>query len=353
MNMTAGLSKTTEAGLKRTSIIWGLISYKELLRRPLAALLVGLVLLGQLFARPQSTSQVMDSGSIELSVTVTDKSDRYIMGLDKAAFSVKENGMPQEITLVESSAPLSVGIIYDTSGSMLPSRSDESEMRESIKEGLARFIQLGGPSDQYFLIGFGDKVDLLSDWTSNSEQILRRLSETRQRGKTAFHDACYTGLEKLIGEGRQKRVLLIISDGQDNGSQHTFSELHRALRESNVSVYAIGPANLPSDSGLERTDLTALNDLTSGMGGRFYIPKKVADMNRIFVPIFERITQELHHQYLIGYRPANFVADGKWRRVTIEVRATADSSGKKPKLSVLSRTGYFATHRFLTSMKKP
>jgi Ca-activated chloride channel homolog len=322
------------------------------MKKSLVLVAVGLVLLSKPLARPQSTSAVTDAGSILLSVTVTDKSERYIAGLDKTAFAVNDNGIAQEITLFQNNAPLSVGIIYDTSGSMSPARSDESEMRASIREGLARLIQSGGPSDKYFLIGFNDKVELLSDWTNDSQPIVKALSETRPKGKTAFHDACYTGLEKLVGEGRQKRVLLIISDGHDNVSTHKFSELHRALRESNVSVYAVGPAILPMDSGINRGNLTGLDELTSGMGGRFYIPRKVASMNRIFVPIFEQISEELHHQYLIGYRPANFTADGKWRRIKIEVKAPADASGKRRQLSAGNRTGYFATIRFLRSMSK-
>lgn len=310
----------------------------------LSLILVGLVN-AQKAEKTHLTSQSSDAGLIMLNVTVTDKSDRIAVGLDKPAFTVYDNNVPQEITFFDNKdVPLSVAIIYDMSGSMAPVRADEGKIREIIKTGLVRFIQSSNASNEYFLIGFNQKVELLSDWTEDGNAILGKITDKRLKGQTALYDACYTGVDKLMREAHQKRAVLLISDGQDTNSSHTLSELRHLLKESDVLVYTIGVVvNYQPGSQLEAAGLNDLDDLASETGGRLHVPKTSADLNKIF----ELIALELRHQYTVGYKPMNFTDDEKWHRIKIKIKPPPNSSGKVPNQLGRSRKGYFANSRLL------
>jgi Ca-activated chloride channel family protein len=290
---------------------------------------------------PRPHSQNSSANRIVLNVTVTDQFERIVAGLEKTAFTLYDNNVPQEITFfAKEDIPLSVGIIYDMSVSMSHPRKDERIVREVIKAGLAQFMQSSNPANEYFLMGFAKEQELLSDWTSESSIILSKITESAlKRRQTALYDACYAGVEKLTGERHQKRVILLISDGQDNASRHKGSELRELLKKSDVLVYALGLVvyNEPGSS-LGMAGLNTLDEMVSGLGGKLYVPKTSTDLNRVF----EQIALELAHQYRIGYRSSNDTHDGKWHRIKIEVRSHPINSGKVPRLIVRSREGYYA-----------
>lgn len=283
-------------------------------------------------------SQNSDAGLIMLNITVTE-SDRIAVGLDKSAFSVYDNNVQQEITFFDNKdVPLSVAIIYDMSGSMAP-QAHARKLQETMKTGLARFIQSGNAANEYFLIGFNQKVELLSDWTKDGNAVLGKITETRLKGQTALYDACYTGVAKLTREGHQKRAVLLISDGQDTNSNHTLSELRHLLKQSDVLVYTVGVVvNHQPGSQLGAAGLNDLDDLASETGGRLYVPKTWADLNKIF----GQIALELRHLYRVGYKPMNFTADDKWHRIKIKIKPPSNSAGKVPNHFGRSRKGYFA-----------
>lgn len=274
---------------------------------------------------------IVNTDLITLNVTVTDSYGRYVKGLDKSAFTILDDKAPQEIThFTDDDTPVSVGVIFDVSGSM------NGDKIARAREALSRFIQTSHDQDEYFLIGFNSRAQLLLDRTRNSEAILDKLTFVQTKGQTALYDACYLGVEKVTRGNHQKRAILLISDGQDNNSRYTFGELRRLLKESDVLIYGIGILG-GSDAGssLGMGGQAILDELASVSGGKAFFPNTSAEMNEIF----ERIALELRHQYSIGYRPSNFIGDGKWHRVKVKITPPRGL----PRLFVRSKEGYYAS----------
>jgi Ca-activated chloride channel homolog len=273
---------------------------------------------------------VVNTDLITLTVTVTDTYGRYVSGLDKKAFKVFEDKEEQEIEFFsDDDAPVSVGVIFDVSGSM------SGDKIRKAREALARFIQTSHDSDEYFLIAFNSRAQLLLDKTRDGDAVLNKLTFVETRSNTALYDACYLGVEKVTRGTHQKRALLLISDGQDNDSRYTFSEVRRLLKESDVVLYSIGilgGGDPGSSLGMEGQ--AVLDELSSVSGGKAFFPNTSAEMDELF----ERIALELRHQYSIGYRPKNFKNDGKWHK--LKVRVTPPRG--LPRLFVRSREGYYA-----------
>jgi Ca-activated chloride channel family protein len=274
--------------------------------------------------------EVVNTDLITLTVTVTDNYGRYVSGLDKRAFKVFEDKEEQEIEFFsDDDAPVSVGIIFDVSGSM------SGDKIRKAREALSRFIQTSHDSDEYFLIAFNSRAQLLLDKTRDGDAVLNKLTFVDTRSNTALYDACYLGVEKVTRGTHPKRALLLISDGQDNDSRYTFSEVRRLLKESDVVLYSIGilGGNDPGSSlGMEGQ--ATLDELSAVSGGKAFFPNTSAEMDELF----ERIALELRHQYSIGYRPKNFTNDGKWHKLKVKVTPPRGL----PRLFVRSREGYYA-----------
>jgi Ca-activated chloride channel family protein len=201
------------------------------------------------------------------------------------------------------------------------------------KEALASFIQTSHPNDEYFLIDFSSRPRLLLNRTLDGDAVLRKLTYVEPHGQTALYDAAYLALAHLTNATQRKRAVLIISDGQDNDSRYTFSELRRALKESDVTVYAIG-TNPNTNWKDEVYGRLALEELASASGGKAFFPRNSEQMDEAF----ESIALELRHRYSIGYRPANFVANGKWHRVKVKVRPPIELK----RVFVRNSEGYYA-----------
>jgi Ca-activated chloride channel family protein len=267
---------------------------------------------------------------ITLTVTVTDTYGRYVSGLSQKAFTVLDDKQEQEITYFsDDDAPVSVGVVFDFSGSM------SGDKIARAREALSRFIQTSHHSDEYFLVGFNSRAQLLMDRTRDGDAVLDKLTFVQTKGQTALYDACYLGVEKVTRGAHPKRAIILISDGQDNDSRYTFSEVRRLLKESDVVLYSIGilGGNDPgSPLGMQGQGM--LDELSAVSGGKAFFPNTAAEMDEIF----ERIALELRHQYSIGYRPKSFVNDGKWHKVKVKVTPPRGL----PRLFVRSREGYFA-----------
>lgn len=289
-------------------------------------------------APPSTTGQtvgddplILNTDLITLNVTVTDSYGRYVKGLDKGAFTILDDKSPQEISFFsDDDSPASVGVIFDVSGSM------NGDKIARAREALSRFIQTSHDKDEYFLIGFNNRAQLLLDRTRDSEAVLNKLTFVQTHGQTALYDAAYLGVEKVSRGTHPKRAILLISDGQDNNSRYTFNELRRLLKESDVLIYAVGilGGGDPSSS-LGMGGQAILDELASVSGGKAFFPNTSAEMNEIF----ERIALELRHQYSIGYRPSNFIGDGKWHRLKVKVTPPRGL----PRLFVRNKEGYYAT----------
>jgi len=287
---------------------------------------------------PAPQQQGREAGEVEianidlitLTVTVTDTYGRYVSGLDKKAFKVFEDKVEQEIEYFsDDDAPVSVGVIFDVSGSM------SGDKIRKAREALSRFIETSHGSDEYFLIAFNSRAQLLMDKTRDGDAVLNKLTFVETRANTALYDACYLGVEKVTRGTHPKRAILLISDGQDNNSRYTFSEVRRLLKESDVVLYSVGilGGNDPGSSlGMEGQAI--LEELSAVSGGKAFFPNTSAEMDELF----ERIALELRHQYSIGYRPKNFVNDGKWHKLKVKVTPPRGL----PRLFVRSREGYYA-----------
>ena len=273
---------------------------------------------------------IVNTDLITLTVTVTDTYGRYVSGLSQKAFTIFDEKQPQEITFFsDDDSPVSVGIIFDVSGSM------GGDKIKHAREALSKFIQTSHNSDEYFLIAFNSRAQLLLDKTRDGNSVLDKLTFVQTRNNTALYDACYLGVEKVQRGVHPKRALLLISDGQDNNSRYTFNELRRLLKESDVVLYGIGILS-GNDAGstLGMEGQSILDELASVSGGKSFFPRSSVEMD----DIFEQIALELRHQYSIGYRPNNFPGDGKWRKIKVKVTPPRGL----PRLFVRAKEGYYA-----------
>jgi len=233
--------------------------------KALLGFVVALLLVGMAFAQdpqptasptPESTPEEVTNTSkpftlrtdlVTLTLTVTDLYGRYVSGLSKKAFTVFDNNKEQDITYFsDSDAPVSVGILFDVSGSM------SGEKINKARKALERFVATSHPSDEYFLIAFNNRAQLLLDKTRDGEAVLRKLTLVEPKRNTALYDAVYLGVDRVGRGAHQKRALLIISDGQDNSSRYNFNEVRRIMKESDIVTYAVGIMD-QHDAGNERS----------------------------------------------------------------------------------------------------
>jgi Ca-activated chloride channel family protein len=272
---------------------------------------------------------VVNTDLITLTVTVTDSYGRFVTGLGQNAFSVFDDKEEQQIAFFsDSDAPASLGIIFDVSGSM------SGEKIKMAREALERFIDTSHQGDEYFLVGFNSRAQLLLNKTRDSDALLDKLTFIQTKGQTALYDACYLGVEKVTRGTHEKKAVLLISDGQDNSSRYTFSELKRMLKETDVIIYAVGITSNRDSDMLGMAGRSILEELSGVSGGKAFFPTNTAEMN----DTFERIALELRTQYSIGYRPTNFANDGRWHRIKVKVQPPRGMS----RLFVRSKEGYFS-----------
>lgn len=268
---------------------------------------------------------------VTVTLTVTDPYGRLVSGLPKSAFTVLDNNQEQNITFFsDTDAPVSIGILFDVSGSMSGDKINRA------RKALEHFINTSHPMDEYFLIAFNSRAQLLLDRTRNGEAVLDKLTLVQPKQNTALYDACYLGIERVTRGSHQKKALLIISDGQDNNSRYTFGEVRRLMKESDVTVYAVGIMG-GGDTGsmLGMQGAAFLDELSGVTGGKSFYPQTNVELDEIF----ERIALELRNQYSIGYTPKDFAPDGKWRKVKVKVKPPRGL----PRLTVRGREGYYAT----------
>ena len=272
---------------------------------------------------------LVNTDLISFIITVTDVYGRFVSGLKKDAFSVYDEKQQQDISFFsDDDAPVSVGIVFDLTGSM------SGEKVKRAKDALAHFFDTSLDKDEYFLITLqSGRAFLTLDRTRDSKAILDKLTFVQTRGNTAFYDGVYLAAERVQRGAYPKRAVLVISDGQDNNSRYTFNDLRKMLKESDVAIYSVGIEESGNGSlALEGSGI--LDEISGVSGGKSFFPRSNAEMD----DIFEQIALELRHQYSIGYRPPNFVNDGKWHRIKVKV---APPRGM-PRLFVRSKEGYFA-----------
>ncbi|HWQ36687.1 MAG TPA: VWA domain-containing protein [Blastocatellia bacterium] len=267
---------------------------------------------------------------VTVNVTVMDQFNRQITGLDRDRFEVYEDKVRQKIDFFsDEDTPLSIGIIFDLSGSM---KHKLSRAREALKA----FIETSHDEDDFFLVGFNQRASLLSGF-SGGETIINKLTLVDPNGQTALFDAACLGVEKAREGRHDKRALLVISDGQDNSSRYSYGELSRLLKESDVQIYCIGIGEEGAAAGsvLDRQGQTILEEIAHTTGGLAFFPHSWEELEDAVT----RIALVLRHQYSLGYVPLNDKRDGKWRKIKVRINPPKGL----PSLIVRAREGYYAT----------
>ena len=270
----------------------------------------------------------VDVNLVLVPVTVTDPMNRLVTGLERDNFALAEGSQGQQIRSFSSEdAPLSLGVIFDLSGSM-NNKIDKS------KQAVVEFFKTANPDDEFFMVGFNDKPELLADFTNSIEDIQSRLVFANAKGRTALLDAIYMGIKKMKTAHHEKKALLIISDGGDNRSRYTDSEIKSLVKEADVEVYSIGLFDTNAATSEERYGPYLLNEISDVTGGRMF---RVEDPNEL-ADVATKIGVELRNQYVLGYRPINGARDGKWRKIKVKLNPPKGL----PPLTVHAKTGYYA-----------
>ena len=268
-----------------------------------------------------------------LHVTVTDEKGQFVDDLNQGAFRVFESKIEQKISFFSGDdIPVTVGLVIDNSGSM-------REKRAQVNDAAMTFVRTSNPQDEAFVVNFNDEyyLDTDGDFTNDQGDLNEALSRIDTRGSTALYDAVIGSLDHLKKGHKDKRVLLVITDGDDDASSKTFVDTVKAAEESNATIYALGvfsEDDLKNDKRMVRHSKKVLTELAEATGGEAYYP---ATLDQV-TPICVQVAHEIRNQYTIGYYPTNTAKDGSFRPVELKVIPTEG----RGKLLVRTRTGYYA-----------
>jgi VWFA-related protein len=269
-----------------------------------------------------------ESELVVLHVNVFDGHSDAVPNLPEQVFQVAEDNLPQRITFFSNlDVPVAVGLIVDNSGSMIARRA-------MVLAGAKAFAESSHPEDEVFTVVFNENVrhglPAAVPFTQSPSQIEVAVSKFPPGGKTALHDAVIEGIEHLQEASHQKRVLVVLSDGDDNASMNSEQAMLERAARSDTLIYAISTAELVADDG----NSGLLKKLAQRSGGVSYTPKS----EREVIAAFREIAANIRRGYSIGYVPTNTSHDGRYRRVKVSVRAPGYKN-----LSVIARDGYLAS----------
>jgi Ca-activated chloride channel family protein len=274
---------------------------------------------------------------VNIPVTVADRKGKFVTNLKKEDFKVFEDERVQSITNFssESNLPLTIALLVDTSGSIRDKLKFEEE---AAIEFFYSTLQRG--KDKALLISFDSGVDLLQDFTDDPEKLANEIRKIRAGGGTSLYDAIYLAVNKKLAGQEGRRVIILITDGDDNSSRVSLTETLEAAQKNFVTIYAISTnsAAFFGSKEQERGDKT-LKKFSEETGGKSFFPLKIQDLASSFVDIHD----ELRSQYQIGYRPSNGKMDGTFRRIKVDV---ADRRYK-----ARARSGYYMPKAAATTQK--
>src|SRR6266571_839975 len=278
--------------------------------------------------KPVQTLKV-DVDLVLVNATVTDSLNRYVTSLEAEHFQIWEDKVEQRVSYFNAEdVPISIGVIFDVSGSM-------KDKISTAREAAATFLKTGNPDDEYFLVNFANRPEVAADFTTDVTKLQSKLLLTPAKGMTAMYDSVYLGLEKLREGSNPKKALLLITDGEDNRSRYTFQNVKEFVKEQDVQIYGIGIVdewNSQLSAGHSgRAMIEELADLT---GGRAFFPDSVYELEDICT----KIAIELKNQYVIGYHSTNGAKDGKWRKLRVKVNPPKGIQH----LNVRAKQGYYA-----------
>jgi len=262
-------------------------------------------------------------------VSITDGMNRPVIGLDQENFQLFENKKPQEIKHFSSEdAPVSIGIVVDTSGSM-------SYKLDRARDAVLQFCEEANPQDELFLITFADTPRLATDFTTRPEEIENDLLTSQSKGQTSLLDAIYMALQKMRGARYARKALLIVSDGGDNHSRYSENDVKSAIKESDVMVYAVGVYERWVSTQEELLGPELLQTVAELSGGRSFSLTNPNDMPAVT----RSIGRQLRHQYMLAYQPQTAPHDGKWHKISVKLLVP---KSLRYLMHVAARPGYYA-----------
>jgi VWFA-related protein len=275
--------------------------------------------------KPTPHAIIQEVNLVALPVVVRDRQGRFVSGLEASNFQVRENGRLQAITLFRNEdIPVTAGLVVDHSGSMAARQLE-------VIEGAQAFVQASNPQDREFVINFGETVSFglpkSAAFTSDVNKLRDALSTPYATGRTALYDAVLAAIAHLQEDDREKKVLLLISDGGDSASRHTLGDVLRMAQTTSVVIYTIG---LLDEHNADQNP-KVLQKLAAITGGEAYFPNSFVEV----INVCREIATDIRHQYTIGYSPPDMTRPG-YRKIHVSVSAPG-----RGKLFVRTRAGYF------------
>lgn len=280
-----------------------------------------------------------DTRLVVCHTTVVDKSGHLVTDLPQTAFTVYENGVAQPIkSFKREDVPVSMGLIIDNSGSM-------RDKRARVEAAATALAKDSNPQDEVFVVNFNDEAFLDNphgkDFTSDIKEIEEALTRIDSRGGTAMRDAIRMSIDHLKEKAhKDKKVLVVVTDGNDNSSVISLENLVKSAQQSEVLIYGVGLLSDEERREAKRAE-RALSDLAVATGGEAFFPKEVSEVERIA----HQVARDIRSQYTIVYTPTNTAMDGSYRTIKIAVNAPG-------RLTARTRSGYYATDKAVTASSK-
>jgi Ca-activated chloride channel homolog len=275
---------------------------------------------------PETFTFRTDLRLVDLHATVVDKSGHLVLNLPQSAFTVYENGVQQEVTMFRrEDVPVSLGLVIDNSASM-------HDKREKVASAALALVKASNPQDEVFILNFNEETSIEADYTNDISKLADALKTINSRGGTAMRDALRMGIEHLRhGAKKEKKILLVVTDGEDNASVETLDHVIQSAQQNGVIIYSIGILSDDEPHEVERAK-RALDALTFATGGQVWYPQELSEVDGIA----HEVAHEIRNQYILGYTPTNLAQDGTFRRIRVAVSAPGDPT-------VRTRTGYYAS----------
>jgi VWFA-related protein len=276
--------------------------------------------------KDQSAVFRSDTRLVVLHATVVDKSGHLVVNLPESAFQVFENGVQQHIKVFRrEDVPVSMGLIVDNSGSM-------RDKRAKVEAAALALVKDSNPQDEVFIVNFNDEAFLDKDFTSDIKEMQEGLARIDSRGGTAMRDAIRMSIDHLKEKAKKdKKVLVVVTDGNDNSSLISLENLVKASQDSGVLIYTVGLLSEEERREAKRAK-RALEALSEATGGEAYFPKELTEVDRVA----HQVARDIRNQYTIAYTPVNAALDGSFRQVKVVANAPGHPT-------VRTRTGYYAT----------
>ena len=278
---------------------------------------------------PPGSRIKLDVNLVVLHTTVADDRGKFVDGLKQEAFRIYEDKVEQKVSIFKrEDIPVSMGLVIDNSGSM-------RDKRPRVNEAALTLVQNSNPQDEAFVVNFNDDfyLDLDKDFSNSIPELKEALERIDARGSTALYDAIIGSLDHLKKGKKEKKVLLIVTDGEDNTSRNSLEKTLREIQKTDTVIYTIGLLEQESKKNA-KSARKALIAIAQASGGVAYFPENVGDVHSIC----EQVAHDIRHQYTLAYYPSNAAKDGTFRTVHVDVIPPRGTG----KLVARTRNGYYA-----------